>query len=265
VDSARIYGRLIGARIRADWQYRVSFGLFLFGQLLATVLDFAAIIFIFSQVNSLAGWSFAQVALLYGIAGTSFGIADIFVSEVERVSFHIKQGSFDQFLVRPLGPLFQLSTHEFALRRVGKLIQPVVVLVVAATQVDIRWSLPRAVVLGTTLASGTVIFSALWVITSSIAFWTVETQEVANSFTYGGNLVTQYPADVLSGWLRRLVLFVPIAFVNYLPTTWLLHKPDVMGLPVWLRLSSPAVAILLALLARGVWMTAIRHYRSTGS
>jgi ABC-2 type transport system permease protein len=115
------------------------------------------------------------------------------------------------------------------------------------------------------LVSGTVIFSALWVVTSSLAFWTVETQEVANSFTYGGSFVTQYPADLFSAWLRRFIVFVPLVFINYLPATWLLHKPDVIGLPVWVRLSSPAVAILMVLIARAVWTTAIRHYRSTGS
>ena len=30
----------------------------------------------------------------------------------------------------------------------------------------------------------------------AMAFWTVETQEFANAFTYGGNLITQYPLDV---------------------------------------------------------------------
>jgi ABC-2 type transport system permease protein len=260
-----IYRRLVGARIRADWQYRLSFALFTLGQVLVTVLDFGAIIVIFHQVHALAGWSFADVAFLYGSSGVCAGIADTFISPVERASFHIKQGSFDQFLVRPLGPLFQLSTQEFALRRVGKLLQPAVVLIVAATQVSVGWDVARAGVLFSSLAAGVVIFGAIWVMTSSLAFWTVDTQEVANSFTYGGSLMTQYPLDVLGVWMRRFVLFVPLAFVNYLPATWLLHRPDVLGLPVWVRLSSPVVALLVALVARAVWLSAIRHYRSTGS
>ena len=52
------------------------------------------------------------------------------------------------------------------------------------------------------------------VITSAMAFWTVETQEVANSFTYGGNFITQYPLDVLSDLLRTLLVIIPLAFVN---------------------------------------------------
>ena len=264
-ELARIYRRLVAAKIRADWQYRVSFLMFTFGQMLATIMDLLAIVVIFQQVPSLAGWSLAEVAFLYGSSGISFGIGDIFISQVERASIHIKQGTFDQFLVRPLGPLFQLSTQEFALRRVGRLIQPIVVFVVALTQVHVHWTAGRAAVVVSMVVSGSVIFSAIWVMTSSISFWTVETQEVANSFTYGGSFMAQYPLDVLTIWMRRLVVFIPLAFVNYLPATWLLHHPDSIGLPLWARLSSPAVALGMALLARVVWMTAIRHYRSTGS
>lgn len=260
-----IYRRLIGARIRADWQYRVSFVLYTLGQAAAATMDLVAILVIFGRVHALVGWSFAEVIFLYATTGISFALADVFVSEVERASFHIRMGTFDQFLIRPLGPLFQLSTHEFALRRVGRLVQPVVMLIAVAGALRVHWT---AVHMGVVLAmtvSGAVVFSAVWVITSSIAFWTVDTQEVANSFTYGGNYVTQYPLDVLHGWARRLVLFVPLAFVNYLPTAWLTGRHQALGVPSWVGLLSPAVAVALAVLARAVWTTAIRHYRSTGS
>jgi ABC-2 type transport system permease protein len=103
------------------------------------------------------------------------------------------------------------------------------------------------------------------VVTSSIAFWTVETQEVANSFTYGGNFITEYPLDVLRGWLHRLVVIIPVAFVNYLPVAWILHRRTAVGMPAWTGLFAPAIAVASALVARAVWFTAIRHYRSTGS
>lgn len=260
-----IYRRLIGARIRADWQYRVAFILYTLGQAFVAVLDLAAILVIFSQVRSLAGWSFPEVMFLYGTSGISFAIADVFTSQVERTSFHIKQGTFDRFLLRPLGALFQLSTSEFALRRVGRLIQPLVVLAIAIPALHLHWTVVRVGVLAMTLACGAVIFSAIWVLTSSIAFWTVESQEVANSFTYGGNYVTQYPLDVMAGWLRRLLVVLPLAFVNYIPAAWLLHRPNAVGVPTWTVALTPVAALLVALLARSVWLTAIRHYRSTGS
>lgn len=263
---ADIYRRLVGARIRADWQYRTSFVLYTLSQFLVTFVDFIGIVILFHHVPSLSGWSLAEVAFLYGASGIAFQLGDTFISEVELAARHIKLGTFDQFLIRPLGPLFQLSCTEFAFRRAGKLVQAALVFAIAVPQLDVDWTVGRVLMVPVMLAAGTVIFSAVWVITSSIAFWTVETQEVANAFTYGGNYLTQFPIEIYARWLRRLFTFVvPVAFVNYFPALYVLGRDDPFGTPGWLRFASPAVAVLLAFVARAVWNLAVRHYRSTGS
>jgi ABC-2 type transport system permease protein len=229
-------------------------------------LDLAVIVVLFTNVKSLAGWSVAEVALLYAIAGLGFGIADLMVSQVEVASRHIKAGTFDLFLIRPAGALLQLCAAEFSLRRAGRSIQPAIVLVVALTRVDIAWTPAKAAFLPVAIVAGALIWGALWVLTSSLSFWTVETQEVANSFTYGGQTLSHYPIDVLGSWLRRLVTFVlPLAFTSYLPVAYLLNKPPAFGVPRALALASPLVAALFVLLARAVWRLAVREYRSTGS
>ena len=262
----RVYRRLLGARVRSDWQYRTSFVLLLLAQVVIAGLDLAVIAVIFGRVDSLAGWSAIEVALLYGLGGVAFGLADLFVSQVELASRHVKAGTFDSFLLRPVGPLLQLSANEFALRRAGRLLQPAVALVVALAGAGVHWTPARAALVPLALASGTVVFGSLWVLTSSVAFWTVETQEFANAFTYGGNHLTQYPLEVLGGWLRRLATFVvPLAFVAYLPAAYLLGRTEPLGLPAPAAFGSPVVALALAVTAGAVWRSAIRHYRSTGS
>jgi ABC-2 type transport system permease protein len=264
-ELAAIYVHLIGARVRGQVQYRLSFALFLVGQFLAAFMDLAAILVLFGRVDSLASWSIDDVLYLYGVSQVAFCAADMFASQVDRCALHIRQGTFDQLLVRPLGPLFQLSTGEFELRRGGKLLQALLVFAVAAVRLPVPWTPVRVVVTLLTMASGFVIFGSLWVITSSVSFWTIETQEISNSFTYGGGFMSQYPVDVFAGWLRRTLLVVPLAFVAYLPATWVLRKDDVYGFPTVIVLSSALAAAAVALLARVVWRAAIRHYRSTGS
>jgi ABC-2 type transport system permease protein len=155
---------------------------------------------------------------------------------------------------------------EFAPRRLGRAIQPLVVLLIALTRVDVDWTVPHILLMPVTLVSGFAIYGAIWVLTSALAFWTVETQELANSFTYGGNTLASYPVDVFGGVLQRIVIFVvPIAFVAYLPAVELLDKPMPFDLPRWVAWLGPLVAALLVALARGVWRLALRHYRSTGS
>ena len=265
-DQLVIYRHLVAARIRSDWQYRASFLMLVLTQVVVAGLDLAVIAVLFGRIDALAGWTALEVALLFGLSGVAFGVGDLFVSQVEYASRHIRAGTFDRFLLRPLSPLLQLSAGEFALRRAGRIVQPAVVLGIALGGAGISWTPARLVMVPLAIVSGSVVFGAVWVLTSSVAFWTVETQEFGNAFTYGGNHLTQYPIDVLGPWLRRLVTFaVPLAFVAYFPAAYLLGKPDPLGAPSEVAFAAPLVALALVLVARAVWRTALRHYRSTGS
>jgi ABC-2 type transport system permease protein len=260
------YRRLVAARIRADWQYRTSFLVFLAAQAVVTGADFAVIAVIFTNVDQLAGWSAVEVAFLYGASGLAFGLGDLFVSPVEFATNHIKAGTFDGFLIRPVGALWQLLGVEFAPRRLGRTLQPAGVLVVVVAVAEVDWGPASVALVPLSVACGAVIYGAIWVVTSSFAFWTVETQEIASSFTYGGNALTDYPIDVLGSWLRRIATFVvPLASVAYLPAVWLFDKPMPFGLPRLAAWTGPVVAVAAALVARGIWGLGIRHYRSTGS
>jgi ABC-2 type transport system permease protein len=58
---------------------------------------------------------------------------------------------------------------------------------------------------------------------------------------------------------------VPLAFVAYLPCLYILERPDPLGLPPPLQVSSPLVAAVFLLAARGCWALGVRHYQGTGS
>jgi len=265
-DLARIYRKLAGARVRADWQYRGPFIAYTITQGLITVLDFVQIAVIFNRVDALRGWSIAEVAFLYGTSAICFQLCDVFVSEVEFAPKRVRLGTFDSILIRPMGALLQLCADEFAFRRVGKLVQASAVLLYALLALDVHWTPAKLVVLVSMLASGTAIFGAIWVITSSLTFWLIEASEVMNSFTYGSSYAAEYPLSIMTRWLRRALTFVvPAAFVSYFPALFILDKTDPFHAPVWLRFGSPAVAVVSVAIARATWNTAIRHYRSTGS
>jgi ABC-2 type transport system permease protein len=264
-ELAAIYCRLVGARIRGDLQYRVSFFMFMTSQFLVAFLDYLAIVIIFSHVPRLAGWSLGEVMFLYGATNVSFNLADLFISQVETLPTRVRTGTFDSLLIRPLGPLFQLATEEFALRRIGKLAQGVLVLVLAIDRLRIDWTVGRIGMTVVMLLSGAVIFGAIWVATAAVNIWTIETTQFGNAFTYGGNFLSQYPIDIYSAWLRRVFAYLlPVAFVNYFPALYILGRPNHFGIPA-LRFMSPLVALVTAIAAGALWRLAIRHYRSTGS
>ena len=78
--------------------------------------------------------------------------------------------------------------------------------------------------------------------------------------------MTEYPVDVLGGWLRRIVVYViPLAFVANVPAAAILDKPMPVGLPAWAAWLTIPIAAAMVVVAGAVWRNAIRHYRSTGS
>jgi len=260
-----LYARLVAARIRAQWQYRTSFALDVVGVFFVSFLDFMAILVIFRNVPQLGGWSVQEVALLYGISGVAFSLAELAVGHLDLLSQLIRDGNFDLVLIRPRGSLLQVIASDFRLRQVGRLLQAATVLVYAVVAVDVEWTAGRVTMLVVAVLAGAAIFAAIWVAGITIVFWAVEGREAVNSFTDGGNFLSEYPIDVYANWLQRFVTFVvPMAFVAYFPALSILDKPDPLGVPDWVPFASPAVALVAALVAGYVWRFAVRHYRSAG-
>lgn len=266
VEGVRAYGLIAGMWIRSTMAYRASFVLTVAGNLLLTGLDFVTILLMFSQVDALGGWTLAEVALLYGLSVTAFGIAQLAFGSVASLGGRVRDGSFDTLLVRPVPVLAQVAADRFALRRVGRALQGVVVLGWALVAVDVDWTVGRVLLVPVTVVCGAVIFSSLFVTGGAFQFLAQDAAEVQNAFTYGGTTLLQYPPTVFGRDLVRGVTFVlPLAFVNWVPAAYLLGRPYPLGLPDGAAFAGPLVAVVCALPAAAVWRLGLRSYRSTGS
>lgn len=266
IGPARLYGHLVGAEVRSTAEYPASFliGVLTSGAL--TMLELVAVLAVFGNVESLAGWTLTDALVLYGMAQTSFALADLFVGHLDDLPAWIRSGRLDTLLLRPRRVLFQVLAGEVDLRSLGKLLQGGVVLAVALAGAGVTWSPARALLLVVALASGAVIYASIWVVTTSIAFWLIDSREVANAFTYGGRQFATYPLGIYGEGIRHLArLVVPIAFTAYYPTVGLLGRDDPLGAPAWLAGAGPVVAAATAVVAGLVWRTGVRSYRSVGA
>ncbi len=260
------YGLIAAMWVRSTMTYRTSFVLTTIGNAASSALDFVTIMIMFSQVDALGGFSMAEVALLYGAASAALGIADLLLGNLDQIGTRIRDGTLDTLLVRPVPVFAQVAADRFALRRIGRVFQGTAVLVWALTQVDVDWTPAKVLWLPVMLLSGAAIFGAIWTLGGAFQFVAQDAAEVQNSFTFGGNLLLQYPPTIFVREIVQGVTFVvPLAFVNWLPVLWLLGRDDPLGLPEWVNFCSPLVAALLGGVAALVWRAAVRSYRSTGS
>ncbi|MFG1620267.1 ABC transporter permease [Kribbella sp. NPDC049227] len=260
------YWMLVLMWIRSSLAYPASFVLMLFSSMLLTVTDFVAIVLMFSHIDTFGGFTIGEMALLYATASMTLGIADLFTGSIERVGERIRTGSLDVYLIRPVPAFLQTAADGFALRRIGRPLQAGLVLAFALGNVHVDWTAARIVMLVLSVITGSIIFAAIFVLGAAFQFLAIDSAELANSFTYGGQTLTQYPLSVFGKEIVRAVTFVvPLAFVNYYPVLFVLGKPAPLGLPSWIGLLSPLVAVAMVALASLAWRGGLRRYRSTGS
>ncbi|TGZ17799.1 transporter [Streptomyces sp. S816] len=264
--GARAYGLIAGMWIRSTMAYRASFVMTTFGSFAATFFDFVAIMLMFSRVRALGGWTLPEVAFLYGLSAVSFGLADLVIGSMDRLGKRLRDGTLDALLVRPAPILAQVAADRFALRRLGRVTQGSLVLGWALTRLDVDWSVGRLLLMPVALLAGCGIFCAVFVAGAAFQFVAQDAAEVQNAFTYGGTTLLQYPPTVFGRELVRGVTFVlPLAFVNWLPASYLLGRPYPLDLPGWVAWTTPLVAVGCCALAGLAWRAGLRSYRSTGS
>ena len=266
MDNARLCLRLAGARLRAQTQYRVSFAFQVASSFANTFAELLAIVILFGTFTDLGGWSVGQVAFLYGIASVAFGLVELCGGSFDSVSQMIREGEFDRVLTRPVPPFVQVLAADLQLRKIGRIVQGVVALVVAQLGADIAWTVPKLLLALIALVSTAIVFFTTFLIGAAVCFWTIESSEFQNIFTYGGTTLASNPLHIYHAWLRAIFIYiVPLGLTTYYPTIFILDKPDPLGFPPFTPFLAPLVAALFLALGLRIWKAGLRHYQSTGS
>ena len=259
----RLYFKFISILFKSQLQYRTSFWLMTTGQFLIPFTLFAGIYLMFDRFGQIRGWTFFEVALVFGVIGIASALSECFARGFDSFSILVAEGDFDRLLVRPRHTTLQVLGSNFEFTRFGRLAQNSFVVTWALVQLPIDWNLERAITLALMIANGALIFTGIYILAATMSFWTVQGLEVANIFTDGGREMAQYPLNIYQKWVTVFFTFViPFGCVNYLPLLYLLGRTD--GPPLRYMLI-PLAGSLFLLPCLLIWRIGVRHYRSTGS
>ncbi|KLT20089.1 membrane protein [Neobacillus vireti] len=244
-------------------QYRTSFWLLSIGQFFIPFSIFVGLYFLFERFGQIKGWQFFEVALCFAVIHMAFSLSECFARGFDMFSSLVVKGEFDRLLVRPRSTFVQVLGSKFEFTRVGRLLQSVIVLVWALSNLPIEWSTIKAITLALMIVSGVFIFTGIYMLAATMCFWTVQGLEVASIFTDGGREMAQYPLNIYQKWVARFFTYViPFGTVNYLPLQYILGKGDGNEL---IHMLTPVLGSLFILPCFLVWQFGVRHYRSTGS
>ena len=247
-------------------QYRASFILQVFGQFIVTAVDFIAIIFLFNKFGTIKGWSLWEVGLLYGMTSVSFAIAEMSSRGFDLFSRIIRLGEFDRFLIRPVGVFVQIMASDFDIRKLGRIMQGLVVLIFSWYMLDLGPNPIKIIFIIASVLNGTLFYMAIIIAGAGVCFWSIESTELPNMLTYGGVEALSYPVSIYKRWFRNTLIFIiPLAFINYFPALYILDRQDPLGLPYVMRFLFPLASAFVLTIAIKFWNYGVQHYQSTGS
>jgi ABC-2 type transport system permease protein len=262
------YFNLVAIQIRSQMQYRVSFLLELFSTAFTNGVFFLALALVLQRFNTVSGWTLGEVAFLAGLVEMSFATMDLIFGGFDPDLFSpmVRLGVFDQLLLRPLNITLQVLGSRFLLRRTGRILEGAVIFILGLMMTNVHWTAFKLLYLPFVFVSQVFAFGALFIMGSTLVFWTIQPVEAVNIVTYGGNEMMTYPMNIYPQWMQRFFTFIiPFIFLNYYPALYFLDKPDPLNFPVFAPFMAPVAAAALFLVALRLWRVGINHYQGAGS
>jgi ABC-2 type transport system permease protein len=257
----KIYLKALSLHLKSELEYRSSFIISFLSQILVFFSYYFIIIAMFSKFSNIKGFSMYEVLLCFSIIQFGFAFNEVFARGIDKFDDLIVQGNFDRLLLRPKNIIIQVLCSQSDFVKLSRLIQALIVMVIALINLNINWNIYRVFCLIFMIISGIVIFFGIFILAASYCFITVQGLEVRNVFTDGGKQMAQYPIGVFKkGFVYFFTFIIPYAFVNYYPLLYFVGKSNniIFGF-------SPLIVLLYLVPCIVVFYLGIRHYNSVGS
>jgi ABC-2 type transport system permease protein len=260
VRALRLLRLFWSTSFAAELEYRVNFAMAAISSLGHFVGAIFALTLFYQHGATLGGWSFDEALIVTGFFTFLQGITRTWFSpNLGRIVEHVRTGTLDFVLIKPVDSQFWLSVRRFSPWGLPDLLLGLGMVGYAAYRLNLGLQ-GYLLALGPVLLSLVILYS-LWFILATTTIWCVKIYnmtEVLQAMLAAG----RYPIQAFPPGLYR-VLFtfvVPVAFMTTVPAEALLGR-----LELWTLLQAAGFALGLFALSRGFWRFALRYYTSASS
>ncbi|MBQ8535008.1 MAG: ABC-2 family transporter protein [Bacilli bacterium] len=257
----KLYLNSLALHLKSELEYRMSFIVSFLSQILIFFTYYFVIIALFSKFDNIKGFTLYEVLLCFSIIQFGFAFNEVFARGIDKFDKLIVEGGFDRLLLRPKNLILQVLCSDSACVKVSRLLQAVIVLVIALINLNVEITFLKIICLILMLIASCVIFFGIFLLAASYCFMTVQGLEVRNVFTDGGKHMAQYPIGVFKkGFVFFFTFIIPYAFVNYYPLLYFIGKSD----NIWFAFS-PVVVLLYLIPCFIVFYMGVKKYEGSGS
>ena len=256
----KLYWKFFSIHLKSEMAYPASFFLSCVGRLLCTINCLVGIGLMMWRFGSIGDYTAGEVLLGFGVVMTAFNIAECFARGFDQFSKIVREGTFDRLVVRPRGLVFQVICQDTRMASLPNIVLGIAVIAYGVSVSGIAWTIPKALVLLSMVACGSLLFFGMFLVYAALCFFTMEGLEVLNIFTDGIRTFSQFPFDIYGkGVLFFTTAVMPMAMVQYWPLQYLMGK----GGPIYGMF--PVLSLWFLIPCWLAWRLGIRHYASAGS
>lgn len=262
MGELKVYGKYLRMHLLSGLEYK-GWWLMVIQVLCVVITDPIGTFLLFSRFGSIGVWTVERIILIYALAVSSFGLAETFCRGFDYFPWRmIRTGDFDRLLLRPR-PLFtQVAGSFFHIHRAARAVSGLFMVFWSLSRLGVPLTALNLLILLQALLGGLLMYSGVFVLSSGIAFFTINALEWIYILTNASYQVTRCPVELMPRALYTVFTFLlPVLVVSYYPASAVCGWGD--GLWKGL-LALPAGMIFLAA-SLAVWRIGVRHYKSTGS
>ena len=207
---------------------------------------------LFNIKEDVGGFSFKEVLLLWGLAAGTFGFAHIFFEGAFDMSKLIVNGKLDTFLVQPKNALISVITSKSSVSAIGDLIYGYIIFFIYG------FTIPKFILFTLFVITGGIVLTEVAVIMSSLCFWLVKGDLLADNVNSIMTNFGTYPETIFKNSVRLfLYTIIPVGLTTYLPLNIMLNFNILYVLVIFIML------ILFGILAFGIFNKGLKRYSSS--
>ncbi len=244
-----------------ELEYRAAF----IGQVVIAITQTAwqlvAIWVLFAHRDHLGTWTMWEAIIVLGLYIFFDGTIEMFFRpNLEQIVEHIRLGTMDFILLKPVNSQFLATVRVVHFRHLGDVVAGLGVALYALWHLNVQPRFLSVIAFLALLLAGGIILYSLLLILVTLSFWFVNVTNIIE-LIWSVYEAGRFPIDIYPQAVRWVLTFViPIAFITTIPAEALLGRVTPRS-----ALTAMFMAIVILTISSIFWRYATLHYTSASS
>lgn len=257
----KLLSKYMAMHLKAELEYKLSFFLSFLSQFLLVAAEGFIVLSLFNSFGLLKDFNQNEVMISFCVIHLGFSLVETFGRGFDQFQELIISGKFDLLLIRPKNIFLQVIGSNIAYQKASKILLLIGFLIYFLIKLSFPLTIFNSFILLLMIMGSFIIFLSIHIIKAALCFFTIDSLEIMNIFSYGAKQFGQYPVSIYRKELFYFfTFFIPLSCINYFPLLFILGKTNNI-----LYAMMPFFTLVLLIISIIFFHFGLMKYKSTGS